>query len=271
MIILFDHGLRALKQKALQNRVQKTRDDFKELSGKLNRYKLKSREQIDAACAAILKKNKTESFFTYTVINNPVTTYKNSQRGRPSVASEKIAKVNDVFSVHQEFDENTFEKALSQCGYYPLLKNKPSDMLSIKEAMLAHKNQYKSEHTFRRAKGPYSIEPIYLHTPERIESFLFLFKIALQMLVLFERTARTNIDDRNKGLDGFMPNKKDVRNPRSEFMLKEFEDIVQGKMQLPDGNSYGFVSELNNLQKDILSILDVPLHYYDYQHLIDSS
>ena len=65
--------------------------------------------------------------------------------------------------------------------------------------------------------------------------------------------------------------KKDVRNPRSEFMLKEFEDIVQGQLPLPDGNSYGFVSELNDLQKDILSILDVPLHYYDYQHLIDSS
>ena len=270
MIILFDHGLRALKQKALQNRIQKTRDDFKELFGKLNRYNLKSQAQIDAACASILKKNNTESFFTYTVSNNPVTTYKNSKRGRPSSNSERIAEVNDHFSVQHEFDNNAFEKALSQCGYYPLLTNKPSDKLSIEEAMLAHKSQYKCEHTFRRAKGPYSIEPIYLHTPERIEAFLFLFKMALQMLVLIERTARNNIDNRDRGLDGFMPNKKDVRNPRSEFMLKEFEDIVQGQIQLPDGNSYGFVSELNDLQKDILSILGVPFHYYDYQHLIGS-
>ncbi len=271
MIILFDHGLCALKQKALQKRIQKTRHDFQELSGKLNRYKLKSQQQIDAACAAILKKNNTASFFTYTVINNPVTTYKNSKRGRPSTNSEKIAEVNDHFSVDYEFDNNAFQKALSQCGYYPLLTNKASDQLSIEEAMLAHKSQYKCEHTFRRAKGPYNIEPIYLHTPERIEAFLFLFKIALQMVVLIERTARNNIDERDRGLNGFMPNKKDVRNPRSEFMLKEFEDIVQGQMQLPDGNSYGFVSELNDLQKDILSILNVPLHYYDYQHLIDSS
>lgn len=271
MIILFDHGLRALKQKALGNRVQKTRDDFQELSGKLNRYKLKSREQIESACAAILKKKNTKSFFTYTVINNPVTTYKNSKRGRPSENSEKTAEVNDHFSVHHEFDKTTFEKALSQCGYYPLLTNKPLDQLSIKDAMLAHKNQYKCEHTFRRAKGPYSIEPIYLHTPERIEAFLFLFKIALQMLVLIERTARKSIDNRDRGLDRFMPNRKDVRNPRSEFMLKEFEDIVQGQMQLPHGNNYGFVSELNDLQKDILSILSVPIHYYDYEYLIDSS
>ena len=271
MIILFDHGLCALKQKALQDRVQKTRDGFKQLSGKLNRYKLKSQEQISEACAAILKKRKTESFFSYTIINNPVTTYKNSKRGKPSANSEKIAMVNDNFSIHIEFDRNAFEKSLSQCGYYPLLTNRPSDELSIMEAMLAHKNQYKCEHTFRRAKGPYSIEPIYLHTPERIEAFLFLFKIALQMLVLIERTARNNIDKRDRGLDGFMPNKKDVRNPRSEFMLKEFEDIVQGQMQLPDGNSCSFVSELNELQEDILAILEVPRHYYECQHLIDST
>jgi transposase len=220
-----------------------------------------------------LKKNNTDLFFTYTVINNPVTTYKNSKRGRPSADSEKekIAEVNDHFSVQHELDKDAFEKALSQCGDYPLLTNKPSDKLSIEKAMLAHKSQYKCEHTFRRAKGPYSIEPIYLHTPERIEAFLFLFKITLQMLVIIERTARNNIDNRNRGLDRFMPNKKDIRNPRSEFMLKEFEDIVQGQIPLPDGDSCGFVSELNDLQKDILSILDVRLHYYDYQHLIDSS
>jgi transposase len=271
MIILYDHGLRALKQKALQNRIQKTLDGFEELSGKLNRYKLKTWEQITAACAAILKKNKTESFFSYTVTNSPVTTYKNSRRGKPSANSEKIAEVHDHFTVHYEFNKDAFEKALAQCGYYPLLTNKPLDQLSIADAMQAHKNQYKCEHTFRRAKGPYNVEPIYLHTPERIEAFLFLFKIALQILVLIERTARNNIDERGRGLDGFMPNRKDVRNPRSEFMLKEFEDIVLGQMQLPDGNNYGFVSELNDLQKDILFILDVPLHYYDYQYLGNSS
>ncbi len=96
---------------------------------------------------------------------------------------------------------------------------------------------YKSEHTFRRAKGPYSIEPVYLHTPERIEAFLLLFKIALQMVVLIERTTRKNIRERDYGIDNFMPNRVDVRNPRSEYMLKEFEDIVKGELPLPDGNT----------------------------------
>ncbi len=46
--------------------------------------------------------------------------------------------------------------------------------------MMAHKNQYKCEHINWRAKSSVNIEPIYLHTPERIESLLFLFKMALQ-------------------------------------------------------------------------------------------
>ena len=91
------------------------------------------------------------------------------------------------------------------------------------------------------------------------------------MVVLIERTARKNIGDRERGLDGFMPNRSDVRNPKSEYMLKEFEDIVKGDIPLPDGDTYGFVSELNSLQRDILSILEVPLECYLYNALADSS
>jgi transposase len=273
MIILFDHGLLARKQKTLQNRVQKTQKAFEQISTKLNRYKLKSYDAIDKACSAILKRNHTKAFFTYRIINEPINTYKNKHRGRPSkkVKPEQVAVVEDHFKLELILDQNALDHALSRCGYYPLLNNQSPDQLSIEDAMLAHKKQYKSEHTFRRAKGPLNIEPVYLHTPERIEAFLLLFKIALQMVVLIERTARKNIRERDYGLDNFMPNRADVRNPRSEYMLKEFEDIVKGELPLPDGNTYGFVSELNTLQRDILSVLEVPLNYYEYQYLFDSS
>jgi transposase len=273
MIILFDHGLFARKQKTIQTRIGKTQRAFEQIAGKLNRYKLKSYDAIDKACSAILKKNHTKRFFTYRIINEPITTYKNKHRGRPltKVEPEQITVVQDHFKIKLILDQNALQQALSRCGYYPLLTNQSPEQLSIEDAMLAHKKQYKSEHTFRRAKGPLSIEPVYLHTPERIEALLLLFKIALQMVVLIERTARKNIGQRDYGLDNFMPNRVDVRNPRSEYMLKEFEDIVKGELPLPDGNTYGFVSELNTLQQDILAVLEVPIYYYDYRYLFDSS
>ena len=273
MIILFDHGLFHRKQKSLSQRVAKTQQAFDQLLSKLNAYRLKTESAIDKACMSILRKYKTQDYFTYTIHNDPVVTYKNKKRGRPRANGlvEKVEIVQDWFRIDLQFNQVAYDQALNQAGYYPLVTNQPVTKLSITDAMMAHKHEYKVEHIFRRSKSGYNLEPIYLHTPERIETYLFLFKIALQIVVLIERAARRNIQLRDKGLDDFMPNKKDYRTPKAEYMLQKFEHVVCGNMRLPDGNNYGFVSELTELQNDILAILDVPEHCYSYDYLFDSS
>jgi transposase len=273
MIILFDQSLGRLHRQGLEDRIEKTSGDFKQLDGRLNRHKLKTREAIEKACDAILKRRGTKDFFTYQIVNTPITTYKNGHRGRPSkkTPEEKIEVSTDHFRVDLAFQPQAFDAALSRCGYFPLLTNQAAEFLSIDQAMMAHKGQYKNEHTFRRAKGSYKLEPLYLHFPERIEAYLFLFKIALQMVVLIERTARLNIQQRNRGLDDFMPNRKDVRNPRAEYLLEAFQYIVKGRMPMPDGSIYGFVSELNSLQREILLVLHVPESCFSYNYISNSS
>ncbi len=170
-----------------------------------------------------------------------------------------------------QFNPSAYEQAIGRAGYYPLVTNQPAARLSVRDAMIAHKGQYKVEHTYRRSKSGYQLEPIYLHTPERIETYLFLFKIALQVVFLIERAARQNIQARDKGLDHFMPNRKDYRTPTGEYLLQKFEHVVSGNMRLSDGNNYGFVSELTDLQNDILAVLEVPKRWYSYEYLFDSS
>jgi transposase len=271
MIILFDHGLFHRKVKSLERRIEKTKAAFEQLSSKLNAYRLKTQAAIEKACQAILKKYQTDDFFDYTILNDPLVTYKNKNRGRPPANRpvEKVPVVKDQFSIDLKFDPTAYEQAKSRAGYYPLVTNKPAGKLSVQQAMTAHKNQYKVEHAYRRSKSGYHLEPIYLHTPERIEAYLFLFKIALQIVVLIERAARSNIQSRDKGLDNFMPNRKDYRTPKAEYLLQKFEHIVAGTVQLEDGNDYGFVSELTDLQNDILRILDVPSCCYSYSYLFD--
>jgi transposase len=273
MIILFDHGLFARKSSTLRNRVEKTKTAFTQLNEKLNRYALKTEESIDQACSSILTKYQTRDFFRYSIQNDPVISFKNNKRGRlkANESVEKLTVVQDHFTVSLSFDESAFDKALYHAGYYPLITNKPVQDLSLHEAMMAHKNQYKCEHTNRRAKSGLNLEPIYLHTPERIEAFLFLFKIALQLLVLIERSARRNIEQRDRGLDQLMPNRKDVRNPRTESLLAAFKYVVHGKILLHDGSVHGFVSELTPSQKDILAILEVPTEYFTHGFLFDTS
>jgi hypothetical protein len=74
------------------------------------------------------------------------------------------------------------------------------------------------------------------------------------MVVLIKKIAGKNIRARDYGLDNFMPSRIDVRRPRNECMIKAFEYIVKGELPLPDGNTYGFVSEPNTLQGDILPV-----------------
>jgi transposase len=273
MIVLFDHGMLHRKRKSLDQRIEKTKESFNQISAKLNTYQLKEEATIDKACRAILKKYQTPDFFEYTLCNDPLVTYKNSKRGRPSIKqpTEKIPVIQNRFKIDLRFNQAVYDQALFHAGYYPLVTNQPSSRLSLIDAMMAHKNQYKVEHAYRRSKSEYNLEPIYLHTPERIETYLFLFKIALQIVVLIERMARNNIQERDKGLDDFMPNQHDYRKPKAEYLLQKFEHVVCGNMRLPDGKNYGFVSELTALQRDILTILEVPSVCFSYRYLFDSS
>ena len=270
MIILFDHGLCARTQQTLNRHVENTRSQFDKLALKLNTYHLKNREGIEKACQSILRKNNSQDFFNFEIHNEPVITYKNRRRGRSSKnGDEKVAVTTDHFTVRLIFHQEHFDKALWRCGYYPLITNKND--ISYEEAMQSHKDQYKNEHTNRRAKSSLDLEPIYLQTPKRIEAMLFLFKITLQMAVLIERSAREKIKARDKGLDNFLPNRNNVKNPTTENLLAEFKDVVKGIIELPSGETFGFVSKLTDIQKDILAVLGIPQHYFNYAYLFNST
>jgi transposase len=270
MIILFDHGLCARTRQTLNRHLEKTRTQFDNLVQKLNTYHLKTREGIEKACQGILRKNNCQDFFHVQIHNDPVITYKNRRRGRSEKNSdEKVAVTTDHFSVTLIFHQERFDKALWRCGYYPLITNKND--ISLEDAMRSHKDQYKNEHTNRRAKSSLNLEPIYLQTPKRIEAMLFLFKIALQMAVLIERSAREKIKVRDKGLDNFLPNRNNVKNPTTENLLAEFKDVVKGIIELPSGETFGFVSKLTDIQKDILTVLGIPQHYFNYAYLFNST
>ncbi len=272
MIIIYDHGLFARKRHTINNRIEKTKAAFEELKTKLNKYKLKTQTAIDKASTNILEKYHTRELFEHKINNDPIVTYKNKKKGKSAKGKkrQKVKVVKNFYSIELMFKEMAYQDELYICGYYPLITNMPKETFTIKDAMLNHKNQYKSEHINRRAKGEHHLEPIYLHKPERIEAYLFLFKIALQLLVIIERTARRNIAKRDKGLDNFRPNRKDVRNPKSEYLFQEFQNIVRGKILLQNGDVHHFISELDDLQKDILDIVDVPASCFTYDYLFGS-
>jgi transposase len=270
MLLFFDAGLFARRERSLTTRLEQTALAFETLRGKLNRYHLKTHDAIDTACADILRTYQTSEFLSVRVTNTPKTSYTYAKPGRPAPDDERIEILTDHFDLTISRDEQAIEKARYRFGYYALMTNVPQEQLSLADAMQEQKEQYHSEHTNRRAKSHYCLEPICLQKPTRIEAFLFLFKIVLQLLVLIERTVRQNITSREKGLDDFLPNRQDVRNPTAEAILKTFQHLVAGTVTLPDGTSWNFVSELTALQQDLLELLDVPITSFTVKALFNS-
>lgn len=270
MLIFYDGRLFARRNQSLMKRLEQTNVALQNLRGKLNRYQLKTRHAIDNACTEILRKYQTSEFVSVSVTNDPQTTYKYAKPGRPAPGDERLEVVTDHFDLTVSRDEQAIEEARYRYGYYALMTNVSEEELSLADAMQEQKEQYKSEHTNRRAKSNYCLEPICLQKPKRIEAFLFLFKIVLQLLVLIERTVRENIASRDRGLDQFLPNRKDVRNPTAEAILKEFQHLVAGTITLPDGTSWTFVSELTALQQELLELLDIPLDSFTVKTLFHS-
>ena len=54
------------------------------------------------------------------------------------------------------------------------------------------------------------------------------------------------------------PTVKTARHQKAEYLLQKFEHVVSRIIRLPDEKNYGSVSELTELQSDILVILDLP-------------
>ena len=56
-----------------------------------------------------------------------------------------------------------------------------------------YKQQNDSEQVNSRFKGPLAVRPVFLHTPQRVESLVFLMMIALTLHDLIQRTDRSQL------------------------------------------------------------------------------
>jgi hypothetical protein len=78
----------------------------------------------------------------------------------------------------------------SHDGYSVLVTTIPSNQASIDTIFAEFKNQNYCEHVNAQFKGPVAVRPVYLKSPQRVESLIMLLMIALTAYFLIQRTYR---------------------------------------------------------------------------------
>ena len=111
------------------------------------------------------------------------------------------------------FDESLMAVDEQYDGYSAMATTVPQSELSGDAVFSRYKLQNLVEHANHQFKGPLAVRPVFLHSPKRVESLIFLMMIGLTTYFLLQRVYRQNTP-----LDA--PVKE--RRTTSESLLKSF-------------------------------------------------
>jgi transposase len=121
------------------------------------------------------------------------------------------------------------------------------------------KGQYKVEHCFRLTNQLFLVGPMFLKTPQRIASLLFLIMVGCLIAGLLERQVRRVLAARQTPIQGLMPEGRDTLRPTIPRLLKAFADYSVVYVYHPDGTLVARrFAQLTPVQAQILAILGIP-------------
>ena len=90
------------------------------------------------------------------------------------------------------FDEALMLAAAEDDGYSAMVTTVPEPEKSVDEIFSRYRLQNYVEHANHQFKGPLAIRPLFLHSPKRVESLVFLMMIGLTTYFLLQRMYRQN-------------------------------------------------------------------------------
>lgn len=268
--VIWSATLQYTKDKAIDNHIRKTTDALMELKDKINKRSLKSEQAIKEALNKILTKNQTQDFFDSTINSTQTITTKQKGRGKPTPKTiyEQITTIRYDYSY--TLNEKKVAEAKLLSPYYTLLSNCMDESLTIDTAFNSYKDEYKVENVFRRMNNDtFQTVPMYLQLEQRINAMLLLILIAVQAFTLIDREAAMAIEESKSPIIGLLPNKIQSFKPKTEQILREFENIQLIAIKEDEDYKY-FITSLSLIQKKLIAILNVPIVLYNSQFVLNS-
>lgn len=262
-IYMLSSSLESQHAATRERHLSKASSQLESLSKRLNKRDLTTEEKIQKKVSSILKRNKVEGLIDYSIVNKPVK--KKKGRGRPGPNSEYIYE--DHFSLEYSRNESAIEYDALLDGIFVLICNMPKDKWTAEEVLSLYKSQWKVEGDIKAFKGPFAVSQMYLELPRRICAMMFVITLALQLYTLINREIANSLEERDRPLVGLMPNNIQSWRPQTNFLLEAFKNIQLVSIELGDKTEI-YVTSLNDLQKEILSLLGVPLYLYSKEAII---
>jgi len=263
---IFVHSttLQNTRMLGVKNRIDNALEDLRTLNANLNNKRYNSREKVDCKISKILKKYDVNDLITYQIIEYSKIEKKKIGRGKPTANSNYEESIENKIALIYHVDSDAMHTFKETCGYFVLATNKPVEELSIKQAIVAYKQEWHVERIFKRLKGSLQVLPMNLKLPRHIESMMYLLVTCVQIFTLIDREAKASLVAKGEKLSGIFPNKIQTASPKTEQIIEKFENFTITYVQVED-KVVVIVPKLNTLQSKLLEITGgTPLLYEAY-------
>jgi len=196
------------------------------------------------------------------------TRYVGKGRGSANREQRTVEKVRYQVNAVKR-DEQAIEAAKRNFGWKAFVTNAPKSTLSLEDAILCYRNEYRIERIFNRLKSRLNIVPLFVKRDEQIEGMTYLLMLGVRVLTLLEFVIRRSLQADNAKLPGLHPEnqKKETDKPTAERILKAFSGISLTIIQEASGQELlRYLPALSAVQQAILDGLGLDGIYAQFQN-----
>ena len=154
--------------------------------------------------------------------------------------------------------EGPIADLIQRFGWKAFVTNATQERLSLADAVLCYRNEYRIERIFNRLKSRVSIAPLFVKRDDQIQGLTYLLTLGVRVLTVLEFVLRRSLENDQAKLPGLHPENrhKMTDTPTAERLLKAFSDVSLTIIKTAAGEDIlQRLTPLSELPQDILQRL----------------
>jgi transposase len=219
-----------------------------------------------AAIDLVLTEHRVDGLLSVTWEKQVEQTTQYVGRGRGSVHREKrVIQKTRYHITHIARQTDTIAALRQRFGWKAFVTNAAPQRLSLQEAVLCYRHEYRVERIFHRLKSRVPIAPLFVKLNDQIEGLTYLLTLGIRVLTVMEFVLRRSLQTAQTTLPGLHPENKTrvTDKPTAERILKAFADVSLTIIKNAAGEEIlRRLTSLSELQEDILQRLGLGASLY---------
>ncbi len=225
----------------------------------LSKRVFKNKDRIEEVIQKTLKDRGVAGYFQYQIECFFEESYRQDRKGRPGPETKYTRRECKRYRFTWSHNISAIRYAARCDGIFPLATNRLKD--TAKEILQIYKFQPRLERRHSQLKSVYSVAPVFLKNPQRIEALLFLYFLALLIDGLVEREVRTEMLKNNLKSISIYPESRACQRPTADKIYDLFRD-VRLQQVTNAGKTQKIPDKLSDIQALVLNLLKIKTHRF---------